>query len=72
MPLKKLKCNDLIEQLIKQIKLEIDEKDRIYLTLGSQRMRLYKSDLKKFGMTYNDLLKILDTFECNGELKVEM
>ena len=73
MPLKNLKCNDLIEQLIKQIKLEIDEKERIYLTLGNQgRMRLYKSDFKKIGMTYNQLLKIIDTFECNGKLKVEM
>lgn len=66
MPLKYLKCNDLIEQLIKQIKLEIDKKERIYLTLGNQgRMRLYKSDFKKIGMTYNQLLKIIDTFECN-------
>ena len=73
MPLKNLKCRDLIEQLIKQIKLEIDEKERIYLTLGNQgRMRLYKSDFKKIGMTYNQLLKIIETFECDGELKVEM
>ena len=70
-PLKNLKCSDLIKKLKEKIKLE--RKDgKISIIIGTKRDVLMEKDLKKVGLTYKDLLKVLETFNCDGELSVVM